>query len=247
MPSPLYEICQHSVVAHGGVLATLFLAGFAGGFTHCAGMCGPFAMTQTAARLDAVSADKMNEWQRLKNAAILPYHAGRLTAYAGLGILVSVMTQSVITLTGFQIINAAMLFLAGILFVSAALPHDVLGKKIPALSVIMRAQGVLSALARPFFAKPVGWRGYVLGLLLGFLPCGLLYSALFAVSAYDAATAALAMAAFGLGTVPALFMVSLGTYGVRTRFRPLIRNLGRAMMLANGLLLIALAGQKALA
>ncbi len=58
-------------------------------------------------------------------------------------------------------------------------------------------------LTRTLFQHPVGPYGYLLGILLGFLPCGLLYGALIVAAATARpVTAALAMLAFALGTFP---------------------------------------------
>ena len=45
------------------------------------------------------------------------------------------------------------------------------------------------------------------GMLLGFLPCGLLYAALLIAGSAEPLTAGTGMLLFGLGTVPALFMM----------------------------------------
>ena len=64
-------------------------------------------------------------------------------------------------------------------------------------------------LAAPLLRDPVGWRGYGLGLALGLLPCGFLYSALIAASgAGGALEGGLAMAAFALGTGVSLIAVA---------------------------------------
>ncbi len=77
--------------------------------------------------------------------------------------------------------------------------------------------------ARPLFARPVGFRGYALGLMLGFLPCGLLYGALAAAAASgDPLTGAFAMIAFALGTVPALLAVGLAGHVAGQRWQGLV-------------------------
>ena len=63
----------------------LFLAGLVGSLTHCAGMCGPFVLTQVGAGLETVPAAKMTEWTRLRGALLIPYHLGRFTTYVLLG------------------------------------------------------------------------------------------------------------------------------------------------------------------
>lgn len=58
-----------------------------------------------------------------------------------------------------------------------------------------------------------GPRGLLLGLVLGFLPCGFLYAALMAAAATGQPLAGtLAMIGFGIGTLPAL--VTVGVLGV---------------------------------
>ena len=108
------------------------------------------------------------------------------------------------------------------------------------------ADGVVRGV-RPLLAAPAqgGWRGsFLLGVLLSGLPCGLLYGALVAAAAAGSALAgALAMAAFALGTVPALVGVGLlgRFFGRRWAAAPAFRMAGAAMFLLNGGVLGAIA------
>lgn len=87
-------------------------------------------------------------------------------------------------------------------------------------------------------------RGYSLGVLLGFMPCGLVVAALLAASsAATPAVAALAMAAFALGTVPALLGVSFGATTIRRMAPSLFFHLKTVSMLVSALWLCVLAGQ----
>ena len=244
MIEPLLTNCQHAITQHGGIFLTLFVAGAVGSLTHCAGMCGPFVMAQTTERLRHLSVDKMSEWQRLQGAALLPYHFGRLTTYVGLGILVSTMTQGVVVASGFKILNGLLLLIAGALFLTTALRNTKLTQWRPRIRVIELIQSFFSDKAKAFLLRPTGVDGYVAGLLLGFLPCGLLYSALLIVSSANAGIAAAGMAFFGLATIPALFMVSYGTHHMQKRWGTRMETIGRLFMLANGVMLIMLAEQK---
>ena len=91
-------------------------------------------------------------------------------------------------------------------------------------------------------AARTGDNGYLLGLALGFLPCGFLYAAL-ATSAASGSPlwGALAMLAFGLGTAPAL--VALGVVGqvAGQRWQRGVTLAAPAVMLLNAVLLVALA------
>jgi sulfite exporter TauE/SafE len=81
--------------------------------------------------------------------------------------------------------------------------------------------------------------------VLGLLPCGLLYGALAAAAGTaSAAGGALAMAAFALGTVPALIAVGWAGLIVRRRLRGVTRWIATPLLLANALLLLALASQR---
>ncbi len=152
------------------------------GSPHCVGMCGGFAVACGEDRASGVA-----------------WHAGRLTTYAVLGAVAGAAGQ-VIPGPGWvaSAVGAALLvwFAAGLAGLVRP-PHVA----IPGLARLSGA-----ALAR----SGVGWR-YALGLTTGLIPCGLVYSALAVpVAAADPGVGALAMAAFGLGTVPALALASRG-------------------------------------
>jgi len=74
-----------------------------------------------------------------------------------------------------------------------------------------------------------------LGLLFGFLPCGLLYAmALTAAQSTDRLTGALTMAAFGLGTIPALFLVGSAAQWFSTKRRWMLKAAGIIVALMGG-------------
>ena len=86
---------------------------------------------------------------------------------------------------------------------------------------------------------------YALGLVLGLLPCGLVYGALAAAAGTGGMLdGALAMAAFGAGTVPAL--VAAGWLGLilRRRLQTTSRWIAAPLLVANATLMLALAGQR---
>jgi sulfite exporter TauE/SafE len=86
---------------------------------------------------------------------------------------------------------------------------------------------------------------YALGLLLGLLPCGLLYAALAAAGGTASPlSGALAMAGFALGTMPAL--VAVGWLGliVRRRLRGLLVWIATPLLVVNVTLILRLATQR---
>ena len=95
---------------------------------------------------------------------------------------------------------------------------------------------------KPLFGAPFTWRGYLLGLMLGFIPCGLIYGALvLAAAGGNALSGGFVMAAFGLGTVPMLFAAGvIGQYAAG-RFRNFMAPVGRGLMVVNAVILAMLA------
>lgn len=172
---------------------------------HCIGMCGPLAL--------ALPVHSMSPAKRM--ASVLGYHAGRISVYSTLGLLSGLLGWG-IYLAGYQQILSVVLGLAlivGFLFSMA-------GSR---FSFVSHPAG--------FFRKSFGslWKKrspialLFSGMLNGLLPCGMVYIALAAaVSAGSAARGALFMATFGLGTLPALFLVYILASGfpqIRIRFQ----------------------------
>jgi sulfite exporter TauE/SafE len=229
--------CRAVAIENGGVILSLAFAGLVGGFTHCLGMCGPFVLAQTAARLEATPAAAMGEFHRLGGALLVPYHLGRLTTYAALGAVAGGLAGGAVGLSGFRELSAVLLAAASLLFLAYAAAS--LGWR-PARGTEGEsawARG-LGRAARPLFARPTGWRGYGLGLALGFLPCGLLYGALAAAASGGGALAgSLGMGAFALGTVPALLAAGYAGHAVATRFRGLTARVAPGLLVLNAALL----------
>jgi len=221
--------------AAGGILALglpagLFLLGLIGGVTHCAGMCGPFVLAQAGRRLAATPLSGLTMLVRLQGAALLPYHLGRATTYTALGAAAAGLFGGVAPLVASGILPALALGLAGAVFLVLALQqlYPRLAAALPGGTATAGGAAVPGGFWRrrlgPLFANPVGPSGYLLGVALGFLPCGLVYTALLAAGASgDALRGAAAMAAFAAGTVPALFVVGWFGAVAGQRFRARLR------------------------
>ena len=234
--------CLHDLTALGpggvpAVMAALFLAGLAGGATHCAGMCGPFVIAQAAAVADRAQAGGM--LARLSGAALAPYHLGRMLGYGTLGAAAGGLAGVVAFGTGVRFV------LAGLLAVAAVLMFAQASARIAAVLPRMPAPRLPAGLERRLgglLAAPTGLRGVALGLMLSALPCGLLYGALAGAAATGSALGgALAMAAFVAGTVPALVGVALLGRFFGRRAGPGMRMAGAALFMLNGVVLAAMA------
>ncbi len=217
--------------ASGGLAAALFLSGLVGGFTHCAGMCGPFVLAQTGSL------------HRLSSVALLPYHAGRMTTYVALAVLTNTVINLAFAASPLKALVAApMLALAGVIFLATAFPR--LGVVFPwaARLRISLPYNWISAGAGNLMRDPGLLKRYLLGVLLGFMPCGLVLSALLAAGTADnAGQATLAMAAFTLGTMPALMLTAFGGNVFKAAFPRISDYAVRGLMAFNGVWLIAMA------
>lgn len=207
MVRSMFGECIHQFVTGYGLPFSLFLAGLAGGFSHCALMCSPFVLAQAGG-----GGAEGRRVGRVLSSLLLPYHLGRITTY----VVLSVLFSSVLNLAflfqplrGF--IVAPLLLLAALMFVVSAFPS--VGAVFPwamRISLGVPARW-LSGFYKPLIRERHPAARYALGVLLGFMPCGLVVSALMAsATAPTAGQAALAMAAFGGGTMPALIAVAAG-------------------------------------
>lgn len=225
--------CKEVAIGHGPLLLSMFLAGVIGSASHCATMCGPFVLAQTSETMARLKVGS-GELQRLTGAMLLPYHIGRAVTYILLAVVLSLPLHLMAGLPQLRFIPAIALALGALLFLVLAFR----GLK----GAPERGAGIgrwLGRVAKPLFARPWGWHGIALGMLLGFLPCGLLYAAIGGAAATsDPLAAAMAMAAFTLGTFPMLWLVGyLGGWAQRRWHR-----LGKVVMPAIALVNVGVLG-----
>lgn len=242
----------HPGLLAGGVYAGLLLAGAAGSVVHCAPMCGPFVLGQVSDRLARLPGALLCERQRIGSALLLPYHAGRLITYAALGALAGEGGAALGRLAWFGWLSGILLGLAALLFLGHALRRlaPSLAWLVPGID---RAPGGWVRLIRRLSARAARTRptgGLLLGLALGFLPCGFLYAAL-AVAAATGGSAsggplagAAAMLCFGLGTVPSLVAVGIAGHAAGRAFHRGVTALAPAVLLLNAGVLGVLAWQR---
>jgi sulfite exporter TauE/SafE len=180
------------------ILASALVLGFAGSI-HCVGMCGGIAgaLAQMPPRRSPIGAALRS----------LLHSAGRLASYATAGAIAGAFG-------GVFAVSARALFpirlLLGVAIVAIGVQIGLGGRVAPLLE---RAGMALWHLAAPL-TRRIGrpdhaWQVFAMGVVWGWLPCGLVYSALLiAAASGEPATGALAMAAFGVGTLPAVLAAS---------------------------------------
>lgn len=199
-------------------LSLVFVAGLLGS-GHCVGMCGGFALALTG-----------RDARRRELARQGAYYAGKTLTYMLLGAAVALLGS---TLSGaFSGLQDVLSVAAGLLMLAIGLS---LTGWLRGWSFPMTGGTTLVQRAVRFFAKRRTYGGaFGLGLLNGFLPCGLVYALLArAAAAGTAYGGALVMLVFGLATVPALFGVALAGH----LFRPAW---GHYLKPASGIVVVAL-------
>jgi sulfite exporter TauE/SafE len=239
----LGDLCSSGTALRGGLLLGLFAAGAAGSVVHCGPMCGVFVLGQMSERMARLSPERLCESQRISNGLLLPYHLGRLTTYAGLGALAAGSASVFGNRAWFGNLSAVLLTIAALLF----LAHG-LGRILPWIGKVDRAPRFWGAMIRGFTRRiPRGsvFGEYLLGLALGFLPCGFLYAAIAAAAAFARPEiGAAAMLAFGLGTTPILMVIGVAGNAAGRRWNRGITAAAPVLMVANAALLLVLAWQR---
>jgi sulfite exporter TauE/SafE len=197
------------------------------GSSHCIGMCGGIGTA-----LGAASGER---WR-----LALLYHAGRIGSYAALGALVGLLVQ-----LGAGALQPLLPWIGAVLRTLAALLVIAMGLYVAGWWLgITRLEALGSHLWRwvqPLTRRLLPPRGagsaLLLGALWGLLPCGLIYSSLaWAAASGDALDAASRMAAFGLGTLPAMAAVTLGGQQLQRHLqRPRLRQLAGIVLIGFGL------------
>jgi sulfite exporter TauE/SafE len=204
---------------------TLGLAGSA----HCLGMCGGIAAAAgTRCRTDATGPAAL--WSGLL------FNVGRVMAYALLGGLVGGLAGAALGSLPVRPLAIVLRALAGLLMLAMGLSL-LSGRDLLALE---RAGGHVWQRLRPLAGRawslPGSLRPAALGLLWGFLPCGLVYSALaLAATSGTAWSGSITMLAFGAGTLPAMLAVTLAGTAVTRKFSGLrTRAVAGALMVVFG-------------
>ena len=218
-------------------LYLLYLStGFTVGFGHCIGMCGPIVVTFSL---------NLKE----KNILIpqMLYHLGRITTYALLGGIVAAVGSLTIIAANIESVQKGVMVFTGVLIMLMGLAmagwlpfgkifsdHSNAGGWITeSFSKLLKVKSTLVYLP--------------LGLLLGLLPCGPVYTALIGTARTGMETNTLyqgifagmgLMAAFGIGTVPALFLVAKLVDMGWLKSRNFIYKFGAVFMIIVGIIFI---------
>ncbi len=173
-------------------------------------MCGPIAMM--------LPVDRSNEAKKITQ--IITYHIGKLTAYGTLGLIFGLLGRS-FYLAGMQ---QQLSIIVGILMILVAvIPEKVFAKYNFSKPVYRVITKVKSSLGQQF--KNKSYKSlFTIGLLNGFLPCGMVYVALFGAIAMQNVSLGIAyMILFGIGTIPMMVAVVYASGLISFSFRGTIQ------------------------
>ncbi|TAF10911.1 MAG: sulfite exporter TauE/SafE family protein [Flavobacteriia bacterium] len=206
------------------MLYSAFIFGLISSF-HCIGMCGPIAMM--------LPVDRTNETKKVTQ--IITYHIGKLTAYGILGLVFGLLGRS-FYLAGMQ---QQLSIIVGVLMILVAvIPEKVFAKYNFSKPVYRLITKVKSSLGQQF--KNKSYKSlFTIGLLNGFLPCGMVYVALFGAIAMQNVTLGIGyMLLFGLGTIPMMVAVIYASGLISFSFRGTIQKAIPLVALIIGMLFI---------
>jgi len=194
----------------------VFALGLAGSL-HCLGMCGPIVLSYSVGLRGP------------KLAAHAAYNTGRILTYMALGALAGTAGQGIGLLgqfaglaSGARIFAGAAMIVAGVLSLTS-----------------LRWGGRFRLPVAPLLTSSTMSSKFLLGLCMGFLPCGLIYAALLkALESGTAIAGALTMLAFGLGTAGALFGVGLVSSFAGARFGRWSNRIAAVSVMVFGVILL---------
>lgn len=202
------------------------------GGAHCAGMCGGIVGAFSLRRAGMAA----------HHGYALPYNGGRVGSYALAGTLAGWAGAGGLLLEELLPVRALLYVLASLLLIAQGLYLAGVGRGIPFLE---RAGGRLWSYIQPWSRSllPVdsARKAFLLGALWGWLPCGMVYSALvMALASGHPVRGGLTMLAFGLGTLPNLLALGYAVGRLRPQLKfAKVRLAASALIVAFGLLGLA--------
>ena len=188
------------------VMLSVFSAGLLSG-VHCAVMCGGIVAAVSVHR----PRDRKPLWYHLA------YNSGRLSSYAAAGAIVGALGRSGLLLKGILPVQQTLFALASLMLLAMGLQLAGIWQGVRRIEHLGAALWKsIQPYSRKLLPADTLAKTYALGVLWGWLPCGLVYSVLASALAMgDARRGALVMLAFGVGTLPNLLGVGYFFGGVQ--------------------------------
>lgn len=193
---------------------------------HCIGMCGPIALA-----IPVLGGGKLKRF-----AAVFVYNSGRALTYATLGIFLGFFGSSIVFIGYLRYLS----IVSGILMLAYVFWPNRLDRHLhPPLfwkKFVQWIKNHMSALLR----SQAWYSAFLLGILNGLLPCGLVYLALISsIATGSPFHGGLFMLIFGIGTMPAMLAVGFFKQWFGASLRSRMSKLMPVMLTVTGIILIA--------
>lgn len=205
------------------ILASFFVGLF--GSLHCIGMCGPIAIALPIPHTNNLSFF----------TGRLLYNIGRVATYSFLGTVFGLLGSHLV-ISGFQ---QSVSIILGFAIIIAVIVPPKYKARISQHKIVQKLTLPLKSGISDLFKKGTFSAMFLIGVLNGFLPCGLVYVALAgAIASGDAISGTVVMILFGLGTVPAMFAATIFGKFINLNIRKKINKAIPVLTLLLGLIFI---------
>jgi sulfite exporter TauE/SafE len=200
---------------------------------HCLVMCGGISAAL------GMAAEK-NSAGRTRLPLLVGYQLGRIGAYSLAGLLLAGIFGGLISLLDIESVRRTLRAVSALALLLAALVA--FGRlRDPGTGIGRKLWQRLAPLGRRLLPVNTLARAFAFGMIWGWMPCGFVYSVLLvATLQLDAVRGAMTMAAFGLGTAPALLITALGAQRLKSfAALPATRHIAGSLLLLSAVLTLA--------
>jgi len=194
----------------------VFTIGILGGFSHCIGMCGGFVMTYSLKIRETGTTQSLVK--RYSLLAHLLYNGGRIFTYIIMGEIFGLIGSTIGFILVIKNLQGALELFAGCFMLAMGLDFAGLwpGRSADFFPGVDRFKNLIQKLYKNLNPQNL----FLLGMILGWIPCGLVYAAgAQAVATQSMLGGMMTMLFFGLGTFPALLLVGISTEYISARLR----------------------------
>ena len=224
MSSSSYKLdmcdCQNNVAEAQGLggrmlILNMFVLGLTSSFSHCIAMCGSIAMSQAAARIISdLNGQHDKNFKKVLCCIAWEYYLGKALTYMFLTCIMMwfgyIFKNSII----FKVVKNCVLLFAIFYFIISLIQtsYRIFNKKliIPKVGFLQPISGLKLKLFQSETKDKKLISRLIIGLCLGLIPCGMVYSAVITIvnNTENLFLGSISALAFGLGTFPGLFILS---------------------------------------
>ncbi len=213
----------------------VFVIGFFGGFSHCVGMCGGFVFTYSVKITEKESSLQSPRWKMV--LPHLMYNSGRLLTYTFLGEIFGFLGGSIGFIMSVRNFQGGLQLFAGIFML--ILGFELAGFLPVTSKDYFPGLNTFKKLVNNLFNRVNRRNVFGLGLVLGLVPCGLVYAAGAMAAATESIVGGmLTMLVFGLGTFPAMVLIGLASNLISQKLRSRLYKISSMLIMIMGIFAI---------